>query len=66
MREIDYHEINTGYRNLAIYLTIILIIFALMFLYLINFLYTSGDASMFNMTNTSWNNLNNSTTGFVK
>ena len=65
MEEIDYYEIYVGYRNMAIYLTLMIIICALISFYLLH-LYSAGDAHMFNMTNESWSALKNGTIGFPK
>jgi len=61
MNAIDYNEINTGYRNLVVYLVIILIAFAILMFYLMH-LYITGTPSSFNMTNESWNYMTNSST----
>ena len=61
MEDIDYNEINTGYRSLAAYLIIILIAFAILMLYLMH-VYTTGNPSAFNMTNESWSYMTNQST----
>jgi hypothetical protein len=58
--DIDYQEINTGYRNLIVYLFIVLFIFAILSFYLV-YLYNTGDAQMFNLTDKSWDGYRNST-----
>lgn len=59
MQEIDGNELYIGYRNLMIYLVIFLIACALCTLYLL-YLYQTGDAHTFNLTEGQWEIMKNS------
>jgi len=59
----DYrYDIYITYRNIAIYLIVILIGLAIL-TYSMMYLYNTGDAQMFNLTNESWSYMKNATIG---
>jgi hypothetical protein len=61
--ENDYrYDLYIEYRNIAIYLIILLAACAILF-YLLFYTYNTGDAHMFNLTNESWEYMKNATIG---
>lgn len=61
--EDDYrYDIYCAYRNIAIYLTLIIIACAILTYYLL-YLFHTGDAHMFNLTNESFEYMKNATIG---
>jgi len=64
MANLDLYEIYKGYQHMGLYLIIIILLIAILTFYLLH-LYTTGDASMFNVTNSSWNCMRNNSSCLI-